>query len=59
MSFIKKFIFNLLTIILGLVIVGITVIGFYYLFAFIDEKSQILKLEEYKILEAEKISKEF
>ena len=59
MSFIKKFIFNLLTIILGLVIVGITVIVFYYLFALIDEKNEILKLEEYKMLSVEEVFKEF
>ena len=59
MSFIKKFIFNLLTIILGFVIVGITVIVFYYLFVLIDEKNEILKLEEYKMLSVEEVFKEF
>lgn len=55
----KKNIFYLLTIVLGLAIFGIIVIGFYYLFALIDEKSQILKLEKYKILPLENILTEF
>lgn len=55
----KRVLFNLLTVILVIIIVIATIVGFYSLFAVIDEKSQILKLEKYTLLSTEKISKQF
>lgn len=56
-SFMKKIIFNLLTIILGIIIVISIIIGFYSLFSIFDEKNQISKLQQYKILSNEETLK--